>query len=454
MKRLKYANYRPTGVDWLGGIPDHWNLMRLKMVATVIDRKTMVDAEPATPYIGMTNVESWTGRLSSVDDTLPRGIANTFKADHTLFGKLRPYLAKAWNPTFDGLCSTEFLVLKSTEIDRKLLLFILLSDGFIGLVNSSAYGSKMPRANWHFVGSCKLPLPPSNEQESVVRFLDKESTRIDTLLVKMQLLIERAKEKHIALISRTVTRGLPPTVASRVGLDPHPRLKPSGIRWIGNVPEHWNVNRLGNIGTLSKGGGGNKGDEVASGVPCIRYGDLYTTHRDFILKSRSCVSGSVVSEYTPIRFGDVLFAASGETLDEIGKSSVNLMSRDACCGGDIILFRAEHKVDARYMGYAMNCSPVAAQKAMMGRGITIMHIYRDQLKNLTLALPPLHEQILIAEFLDQETSRIDAMISKLTTAVERLQEYRSALVTAAVTGAIDVHCGIPRGVDDGVDILW
>ena len=180
----------------------------------------------------------------------------------------------------------------------------------------------------------------------------------------------------------------------------YPKMKPSGVEWLGNVPEHWEVRRLGQIGRLSKGNGGNKEDEVSLGVPCVRYGDLYTTHTNFILKSRSFVSVAKAEDYTPITFGDVLFAASGETINEIGKSAVNLMQSAACCGGDIILFRSERQVESRYMGYATDCRPAAAQKATMGRGITVKHIYGDQLKYLTLAFPSLPEQAAIVRFLD------------------------------------------------------
>ena len=117
-------------------------------------------------------------------------------------------------------------------------------------------------------------------------------------------------------------------------LKPYPAMKDSGVEWLGEVPEHWDVRRLGQIGRLSKGNGGNKDDEGAAGVPCVRYGDL---DRDaYVLYSEEpffylAVNGRRL--YTPIKFGDVLFAASGETLAEIGKYAVNLLQSEGCCGG-------------------------------------------------------------------------------------------------------------------------
>jgi type I restriction enzyme S subunit len=145
-KRHPYPRYKPSGVDWLGDVPEHWEAKRLKMAVHLTDKKVDADEDNPVPYIGMENIESWTGRLLPINpDIVPTGTANAFKAGQTLFGKLRPYLAKACNPDFDGLCSTELLVLNGVEFDRDSLRYALLSDGFIKLVDSSTYGSKMPR---------------------------------------------------------------------------------------------------------------------------------------------------------------------------------------------------------------------------------------------------------------------------------------------------------------------
>ena len=217
----------------------------------------------------------------------------------------------------------------------------------------------------------------------------------------------------------------------------------SGVEWLGDVPAHWEVRRLGQFGTFSKGNGGNKEDEVSAGVPCIRYGDLYTTHQYFILNCRSFVSSEVVKKYTPLRFGDVLFAASGETVDEIGKSAVNLLHSEACCGGDIILFRPKREVEPRYMGYATDCQPAAVQKATMGRGITVIHIYADQLKRMSLALPSLAEQTAIVRFLDHTDRRLRRYIRAKEKLIALLEEQKQAIIHHAVTGRIDVRTGQP-----------
>ena len=180
---------------------------------------------------------------------------------------------------------------------------------------------------------------------------------------------------------------------------PYPAYKPSGVEWLGDVPEHWDVVQLGRIGVFSKGSGGTKDDEVPDGIPCVRYGDLYTTHKHFIDQARSCVAPEKAKSYTPIHRGDVLFPTSGETIEEIGKSAVNLLTTHVLCGGDTIIFRPTIPIEPKFSGYALDCPAVQTQKSLMGRGITIMHIYSSQLKYLWFLLPPLPEQRAIVRYL-------------------------------------------------------
>ena len=226
-------------------------------------------------------------------------------------------------------------------------------------------------------------------------------------------------------------------------LKPYPAYKDSGVKWLGEVPAHWEVRRLGQVGSLSKGNGGNKDDEVPAGVPCVRYGDLYTTHQYFINNTRSYVTSERSKDYTPIRFGDVLFAASGETIEEIGKSAVNLICSEAYCGGDVIVFRPLRQVVAKFMGYAADCRPAAIQKARMGRGITVNHIYGSELKRLAIPLPSLSEQTAIARFLDHADRRIRRSIRAKEKLITLLEEQKQAIIHQAVTGRIDVRTGRP-----------
>ena len=239
------------------------------------------------------------------------------------------------------------------------------------------------------------------------------------------------------------------------GLKPYPKMKHSGVDALGPVPSHWEVAKLGHIGRLFKGNGASKEDEMPTGIPCIRYGDLYTRHRYFIHNSRACISEERASDYTPIEFGDILFAASGETIDEIGKSAVNLIEGKAYCGGDVIVFRPKRRLDCGYMGYATDFRPAVIQKARMGRGFTVVHIYGDQLKKLAVPLPPIQEQTDIVRFLDHMDRRIQRYIRTKESLIALLEEQKQAIVHQAVTGEIDVRTQKPYSAykDSGVEWL-
>ena len=217
---------------------------------------------------------------------------------------------------------------------------------------------------------------------------------------------------------------------------------------MGSVPTHWEILSLGQVGTLTKGNGGNKEDELPTGMPCVRYGDLYTTHKYFIENARSFISPEVADQYTKIKFGDVLFAASGETADEIGKSAVNLLRGPAYCGGDVILFRPHGHLIPRYTGYMMDCEPIVHQKATMGRGFTVYHVYGKQLKYLRIPIPPLEEQAAIVRFLDHADEQIQRYIAGKEQLIALLEEHRQALVHQAVTQGLDPNVRLkPSGVE-------
>jgi type I restriction enzyme, S subunit len=189
-------------------------------------------------------------------------------------------------------------------------------------------------------------------------------------------------------------------------LHPYPAYKDSGVPWLGEVPEHWEASPIGRIGQLFKGKGGSKEDEVSDGVPCVRYGDLYTKHEFFIRNSKAFVTPARAADYTPIHRGDVLFAASGETMEDIGRSAVNLMNSAACCGGDVLLLRPKMEIDAKFLGYVADSVASKRQKACMGRGFTVVHIYASELKRLVLPLPSLPEQVAVVRFLEYADRRI------------------------------------------------
>ncbi len=230
-------------------------------------------------------------------------------------------------------------------------------------------------------------------------------------------------------------------------LKPYAEYKESGLLWLGQVPGHWDVRKPRHIGSLLKGVGGTKEDALPAGVPCVRYGELYTTHAYFVRRPKTFIHADRAADYTPLHYGDVLFAASGETLEDIGKSAVNLIDGTAVCGGDVIILRPSVPVHAPFLGYVMDCRPLANQKATMGRGTTVKHVYPDELKHLVFPLPPVPEQAAIVRFLNWANGRLERAIRAKRKVIALLNEQKQAIVHRAVTRGLDPSVPLkPSGI--------
>jgi type I restriction enzyme S subunit len=420
MKYATYNEYKPSNIGWIRDFPAHWELKRLKYVANRAEVKVEADEDNPLPYIGLEHVEPWTGRLIDLDDDLvPTGVSNRFAAGDTLFGKLRPYLAKACNVDFDGLCSSELLVLRGKTYDRKFLLYQLLSHGFINLVDSSTYGSKMPRASWDFIGICELPLPPINEQQTIARFLDAKTAQIDALVAQKRQLIDKLKEKRQALIARTVTRGLPPEAAKAAGLEPNPELTDSGVEWMGGVPAAWKVIPLKWRSRCTSGDGiatedVEPNESAELGIPVVGGNGLMGYAANSNIDKQVLVIGRVG-------------ALCG---------NVHIVNPPAWITDNALVLRPKTEAfDNRYLAQVLrfrNLNDIAAKTAQP-------LITGSQVRDQRVPCPPMHEQIGIANFLDSECLVLDGLIGATETAIARLTEYRQALITSAVTGKIDVR---------------
>ena len=196
------AKMKDSSIKWIGLIPEHWETIRLKRTVDIINKKSI---DNSIPYIALENIESYTGQLLSLSNIKPDSTCNAFKKDDILFCKLRPYLTKCVLTTYDGKCTSELLVLRNFSGANKYLNYILLSPRLIADINASTYGSKMPRANWNYIGSCAIPFPPLSEQRTIVSYLDRKVSQIDKMLTAEQSQIAKLKEYKQRLISDVVT---------------------------------------------------------------------------------------------------------------------------------------------------------------------------------------------------------------------------------------------------------
>lgn len=195
------AKMKDSGVEWMGMVPDHWKVRRLKFNLCLLNEKT--DSRDFS--IGLENIEGWSGNFLKTDTEFEgEGIA--FKEGDILFGKLRPYLAKVYLAEFSGEAVGDFHVMRPREgIFGRFAQYQMLNREFISIVDGSTYGAKMPRASWDFVGGMLITTPPKSEQESIATYLDNQTAKIDTLIVKAKRSIDLAKEHRTALISAAVT---------------------------------------------------------------------------------------------------------------------------------------------------------------------------------------------------------------------------------------------------------
>ena len=444
--RQSYGAYRDSDVDWLERIPEHWQEQRLKTTVERSDVRVEQDLLDETPYVGLEHVSSQTGRLLPLDDGQEQmGLSNAFTCGDVLFGKLRPYLAKAFCAEFDGLCSTEFLVLRPECYERRYLLHLLLTNGFVSLADSSTFGARMPRTDWEFVGKSVLPVPPHNEQAAIASFLDHETARVDELISKQELLIERLGEYRAALITRIVTKGLPPEA---VGLNSTPAFKDSGVAWLGEVPEHWSVRQFRRLLSEPLAYGANEPADIDDPL-FPRYVRITDIDDSDSLRQKTFRSlPPDVAEPYLLTEGDLLLARSGAT---VGKSFLYRSDWGPCAyAGYLIRARMDDAVaDPRYIRYFTSSFAYWAWLASAQIQATIQNVSAERYASLEVPVPPIREQREIVDHLDVETRRIDTLRAKAELSIERLSEYRSALISAAVTGKIDVREEALAGSEGG-----
>ena len=379
--------------------------------------------------MGLEHIESWTGRL--LLDNQPESIDSnvaSFGAGDVLFGKLRPYLAKSARPDFSGVATSEVLALQPLrDWLQDYLMYCLLNELYVQWINVFTYGARMPRVSPDQVAVSSMPLPPLAEQRAIAAFLDRYTAKIDALVSKKERLIELLQEKRTALISQAVTGGLDLNTPS----------KDSGIEGLGEIPAHWEVTALRRL--IS---------QVAHPLTV----DQEQTYREIGIRSW----GKGIFHKEPIQgvhLGDkrVFNIRPGELVLNIvfaWEGAVAVTSEDdrgmiashrfptfqhlsALVDLDYLLMFLQSEHGRALM--ALN-SPGAA-----GRNRTIrIDAFLDEM----VPLPPLKEQKEIVTIFRSNEELLQSLPARVQDAIERLKELRAALISAAVTGRIDVREGV------------
>jgi len=423
-----YPTYKDSGMEWLGEIPELWKITRLKYAAPSSTTK-LTEKPDDLPYLGLENIESQTGRLlvdtpiENVDSTV-----GVFYRGNVLFGKLRPYLAKAVCVDFSGVCTTELLILQpSTIVNGKFLFYRLLSEDFIKLVNSLTYGTKMPRVSSEQIGNLPISLPPLAEQRTIATFLDRETARINNLIAKKERLIELLREKRAALISHAVTKGLDPTVP----------MKDLGVEWLGEIPAHWEVKRLKFVASFYGGGTPYKENlEYWSGdIPWVSPKDMKTE----VINDTEDHITKVAIENSSTRLIEpdaVLLVVRSGILRHSIPVAINI--RPVALNQDMKAIVPNSFLMPEYLASVIRGFQEALLVEWRKEGATVESIEFELLVNTICPVPPRSEQQTITTYLKKETAQIDALVSRIREGIEKLREYSTALISAAVTGKIDV----------------
>jgi type I restriction enzyme S subunit len=355
------------------------------------------------------------------------------RADDVLYGKLRPYLRKAIVADQDGLCSTEFLVLSPRRSTAPWLHRWLLTPEVTQQIEAGCDGAKMPRADWEYVGSIPIPLPPFAEQTAIATVIDRETARIDALIQKKTRFIELLKEKRQALITHAVTKGL----------DPNVKMKDSGVEWIGQVPEHWEVKRLKHlISQCQNGVWGDDPLEDGSDTLCIRVAD-FDRDKNVVICNPSTYR-QITKEHQDSRLvskGDILLEKSGGGAQTLVGANVRYLGEEpAVCSNFVAVIKPSKKAESAWLNYLMaSMYALKINLRSIKQSTGIQNLDSEQYLDEGVAAPSLDEQATIAATLDRETARIDALIGKAEQSITLLKERRSAFITAAVTGQIDLR---------------
>ena len=438
----RYPKYKASGVEWLGDVPERWHatpikhLGRLKGGAGFPHEKQGVEGEELSFHkVNALAQADGDGFLLQSDNTITRDTASqlgafVFPPQTIVFAKVGAAL----------LLGRIRLINHDACIDNNMMGLVVQHDQFcIGFVRHAmslvrfdliANPGAVPSLNEGQIGDFRLPIPPLDEQTKIASFLDRETSKIDGLVGEQRRLMELLKEKRQAVISHAVTKGL----------NPHAPMKPSGIEWLGEVPEHWEVTRLGflcfKIGSGKTPSGGGEA-YLSEGITFIRSQNVYDDGLrldDVVYVSEETDAEQSWSRVLP---GDILLNITGASL---GRTCLvpSVFDR-ANVNQHVCILRLTSAASRTFIAMVLKSSGMKSQFDSAQNGAAREGLNFAQISKLALALPPQSEQDAIVRHLETELAKFDTLTAEAQRAIDILQERRTALISAAVTGQIDVR---------------
>lgn len=438
MRYPSYPKYKPSEVDWLGNVPEHWDSVLLKRILIAISDGTHGTYERVSngqPLLSAKNVfnngiqisdnESQVSNEDFIEIT-KKGFPRKGDLLVTCVGTIGRSCVYDFDYPLAFQRSICFLRLKTGTLPQ-FYKYVIESKGFqeylISIANVSAQGG----VYMGDLSQSSIPKVPLVEQQTIANFLDHETGKIDHLIGKKRQFIETLKEKRTALISHAVTKGL----------NPDAKLKPSGIDWMGDVPEHWEVKRLKYSTSIN--------DETLPESLPSDYELLYVD-----IGSVDPVQG--IHKKEPMLFEDAPSRArrivrEGDSIISTVRTYLKAISPIRNAEKNLIVSTGfavvrPRKINANYLSYVLRTPYFIETVVSYSVGVSYPAINSSQLGIIEIPIPDSSAQQAIADYLDAETDKIDRLIDKVGNAIHSLQEYRSAIISEAVTGKIDVRKGV------------
>lgn len=429
MKR--YENYKDSGVEWLGDVPSHWDMQRSKFIFKKIERKVNEEDQIVTCFRD--------GQVTLRANRRTEGFTNALK-EHGYQGIRKGDLVIHAMDAFAGAIGISDSDGKATpvysvclphnkqKIDVYFYAYYLRNLALSGFISSLAKGIRERSTDFRYADFAELllPIPPYLEQQKIAQFLNDKTSKIDQAVDLAEKQIALLKEHKQILIQNAVTRGLNPDVP----------LKDSGVEWIGQVPEHWEVKKLKYLAKLSpsKSEITCNHEESCSFIPMEKL-KLNTLVLDEIKQIKN-----VYSAYTYFRDEDLLIAKVTPCFENKNFAiAKNLVNGIGFGSSEIYILRAYNNLFNKFLFYRLqeqNFMEIAISK-MSGTG-GLKRVPSEFINNFQLALPPFCEQQQIADYLDKQTAKIDQAIVLKTAHIEKLREYKNVLINDVVTGKVRV----------------
>lgn len=432
-----------SGVEWIGEIPDEWELKRGKeLFFEINDRCKNPENYPLLSVSEYYGVAPKSEKIDEGDFITHAETLDGYKICQK--GDIVQNIMLAWKratgmSNYEGLISPAYCIYRPYKgIDSKYYHYLFRTDVYADLFKQYSTGiidSRLRLYPAKFL-SLKYAYPPKETQQRIATYLDKKCSKIEETIQKQQQVIEKLKAYKQSLITEAVTGKV--KIVNGKACGEYESYKDSGVEWIGRIPSGWEIKKLKYIAdSFSKGSGITKEEIVINGdTPCVRYGELYTKYDYHFTECQTRTNLGIIETPKYFSHGDVLFTCTGELVEEIGKSIAYLGNEKCLAGGDIIVLK--HSQDPMFMGFALDSKYVQGQKSFGKTKLKVVHISSEEIARLLIVLPSKEEQKEIADYLDKKYNAIDTAIEQKQNLIEKLTEYKKSLIYECVTGKKEV----------------